>query len=121
MDIVESSLSSLEWDRFLSYFSGFCLSEPAREAAQFLEIPAERAKSEHATHLTTETIGVLSENPFSDLQSLPNLTEILPRLELGAPLSGIELFRLSECIRLSEITRKFFAKKSQARFLSALE
>ncbi len=110
MDIIKSSLQSLEWFRFLEQYSGFCASLPAKLQALHLEIPDEQAESEKLLQLSQEGLGIIEMEQFPPISSLQEMATPFQRLAKAACLTGQELHAFAKLMEISHQVRQVFQK-----------
>ena len=106
------SVNSLEWPLFLQHYSGFCFSEPGKEAALNL-IPANSIPdANELLQLTADTYFAHEQVSFGALSNLYDSSPIVSRLKKEAVLDGPELAKL---VKLADVSQALSELRSNTK------
>jgi DNA mismatch repair protein MutS2 len=109
-DIQNRTLRVLEWDRLKSYVAAEADSIGGKELCWKLELASQRAVIEQLLDETNEGMFLHQARSGMSAAGLPELSDVLERLQIGATLSSTELLAVRTTL---VIGRKFRSNLSQ--------
>lgn len=113
MDLVETSLQSLEWQRFLSVYAGHCYSEAGRHLATLVPPADTQARAEELLARTQEALALIDKESYSFFETLPAVLESIERLSKEQILDGKELINIQKLLDVTALAKEQVAKNAK--------
>ena len=99
--IVRRTYRSLEWDRLKSFLAQDAESAPGKNACLQVEPSEVPVEVEQLLNETNEAVSLIQARSGLSIAGLPEMAEVIGRLETGAPLSVKELLSVSKTLTIS--------------------
>lgn len=100
-EISKRTCRSLEWERLKTFLAHEADSTPGKQACQAVEPASGRLVVERLLHETDEAVSLLEARAALTAVGLPDLVDIIGRLQTGAALSGKELVAVKTTLGLA--------------------
>jgi DNA mismatch repair protein MutS2 len=104
--------SDLEWPELLGRIALLSVTELGAERIRELDPAATRQDARTRGALSREALDLRRRDAPIPIAPVPNLTEVLPRLERGSALSGAELRAVGRLLEVAKVLRSFSASHS---------